>query len=130
MDRTHITAEALSKLYTRIPPDWGRLKGIHETDYEWFLGTLSIDKRHPSFRIGWGFGLSLSSRFRKEPFTVAGQERVAAIFHQFDGAEHDKEDEEILVGWVEKTREAELDAWIAFLNGEIAERVQGGAGAT
>lgn len=120
-----LSADKLGALLHGRAVDLFRLEGVDETDQEWHLGQISVDKTEPYFRWGMGFGLSNTSRFRKEPFTSADRgEIVAVVFHQFDTEEHDKPVAEYLAGWVEKEREAELDKWIEFMNGQIAERLR------
>jgi len=102
-----------------------RIEGIKETESEWMLGRIYVDKHRPVFRWGWGFGLSNTSHFRSQRFSLddIGRSGVAAIFHQFDEAEHGKPMVEMFAGWVPADEGAALDGWIAFMNSEIQKRL-------
>ncbi len=97
------------------------LSGIYETEQEWILGPIGINKRRPNFRLGWSVRLSSSSHFRKQLFKLQDQRtsRVAAVFHQFDEDLTGKPSMEYFIGWVPKERERDLETWLAFLNGQI-----------
>lgn len=124
-----ITTEHLnahSKEYDMIEGflDRRRIDGIRETEHEWILGSIAINKTCPYFRWGWGFALSKTSCFRKQPFQFRGKDCLAVIFRQFDEKEHDKPAEEYIAGWAWPEQEGDLDTWIAFMNAEIADRLR------
>lgn len=100
---------------------------IGETDTEWKLGTFSLDKYQPIFRIGYGGGLTSESRFRKQWFDISEKNVSgwAAIFRSFDIGRKGDGPEEFFVGWVPPEREADIDVWISFLNEEVAKRLRG-----
>jgi hypothetical protein len=101
------------------------LGGIEETEHEWWLGSLSLSKHHPTFRSGYSHQLEPNSTFRKRWFdpTEFSPRCWVVIFQAFDPNETNPEPPEYLVGWVPPEREQELDKWLAFLNGEIANRL-------
>ena len=92
------------------------LARLEQTDTEWRLGTLSIDKLCPRFRQGWSFELQPEARFTKQRFNADGVCGCAVIFHAIDGRGAPTMTQDYFVGWVPTAREFELDRWIAFLN--------------
>jgi hypothetical protein len=94
------------------------LGGIKDADHEWFLGLLSISKRHPSFRSGFSHPLHVESVFRKQWFDIDGRCGWAVIF------DTRPIEPTYFAGWVPAEREVEVDKWIAFLNGEIRKRLE------
>jgi len=112
-----ITDDRLRHLYKS-----NKLEGwmeLHDAGDEWFLGTFSIHKFAPMFRIGWGFDLAPESHLLRRWFELPdlGVKGWAIIFHNADP--HG----EIFVGWVPPERKDAADRWIAFLNGEIRDRL-------
>ena len=102
------------------------LEGIVDTDYEWNLGQLSIHKRLPEFRIGYGDHLGPDSKLYKFPFEFGTTQRgVAVVFQAFAIDSQLTDHPEYVIGWVPTERENELEYWIEFLNAEIAMRVTG-----
>lgn len=97
---------------------WGKIK---DAEYEWFLGTFSVHKRLPQYRIGYSFDLAPESHLFRRWFERPdlGVKGWAIVFHARNPAG------EILVGWVPPERQDEADAWIEFLNSEIRDRLRG-----
>lgn len=112
-----ITSDHIRHVY-RSKKLEGRFE-LHETNMEWCLGTFSIHKHQPAYRIGWGFDLAPESHLLRRWFELedVGVKGWAVIFHSKDP------DGEIFVGWVPEGRQADADRWIAFLNGEIHDRL-------
>lgn len=95
------------------------LKEIKDTDHELFVGTWSLSKKSPKFRRGYGYSLDPKAHFTKLPFDVDGTRGIALIFwSQSDPAWY-------FTGWLEPHLEYEADAWIEYLNAEIARRHAG-----
>lgn len=90
------------------------LVGLKETEQEWWLGSLSLSKHAPSFRVGFGQALGRGAAFFKQWFEVGGL-RGWAIGFRSPG-------EVYFTGWVPPAREGEADRWIEFLNEEIEKR--------
>ena len=103
------------------------LAELSETEHEWWLGSLSLDKRHPTFRLDYSQPLHPESRFYKQLFDLDGRRGIAAIFRAVEPPPSPKYRADIFVGWVPPEREAELNEWLAFLNGEIAKRLASAA---
>ena len=103
------------------------LNGIEELGTEWNLGSLTIDKRRPAWRMGWGGRLTSASHLRKQRFDFANtnQRGWALIFRSFDRDAKTGLPEEFFVGWVPPEREADADRWIDFLNSQIKDRLVG-----
>jgi hypothetical protein len=120
MNRPMTTEDVRDRLELHREP----LDGIHEKEYQWDLGQVTISKKEPIFRVGYWEPLNSDSRFYKRPFDFGPTSRgTAAIFQVFDPMSSTPGKCEYLVGWVPPEREADLDRWIAFLNTEIAKRV-------
>ena len=102
------------------------LQRIDETNTEWWLGAFSLDKYRPTFRVGFGGGLTSTSRFRKQWFAFSdkGVSGWAVIFRSFDHGLNGDGPEEFFIGWVPPEREADADLWLTFLNNEVAERLR------
>lgn len=100
------------------------LAGVEETDDEWWLGRLSVNKKCPEFRSGYSHSLQPESKFRKQWFEFRdGRKGWVAIFQLFDPASPNPAPPEYLAGWVMADREPDLDKWIEFLNAEIRDRL-------
>lgn len=100
------------------------LNNLEETDEAWVLGQISILKYFPCFRIGFFEALSNTSLFLKETCKVDGRELAVVIFRQWTTEEHGKPEELWTAGWVDRSREPELDKWIAVMNGRIEMQLQ------
>jgi hypothetical protein len=112
--------EAVRAAAQREPP----LESLGETEHEWLLGLVHLDKHHPAFRVGYGAGLSPESHFRKVAFMRPdGARAVAAVFHQLTSSQYSDKPAEYFAGWVPAEREAALDEWISFLNERIARHL-------
>jgi hypothetical protein len=127
MKRGAIDDAYLREGFTKSNFDLLQIKGVEESETEWILGRIHVDKRDPSFRWGYGAGLSKTSRFRLQSFQLddIGRAGVAAIFHQFDEEEHGKPTAEYFAGWVSPDEEPKLAEWVSFMNAEIGKRLAG-----
>lgn len=96
------------------------LAGVEETEHEWWLGTISISKRHPVWRSGHAHPLKSDARFYKQRFAFVDRNGWAVVFRPQDPPAPNVGD--YFVGWVEPSREADVDRWLTFLNSEIAAR--------
>lgn len=96
------------------------LVGVEETEHEWWLGMISIGKRHPAWRSGHAHPLRADARFYTQRFDLEGRSGCAVVFRPQDPPATNVGD--YFVGWVEASREADAERWVAFLNGEIAAR--------
>jgi hypothetical protein len=104
------------------------IAGMIDTEFEWGLGTVTISKLHPQFRVGFGHKLQSDSGFYKVGFDFGPELRgSAAVFRAFDPMAGHAPPAEYVVGWVPPARERDLDEWIAFLNTEIAKRLASNA---
>ncbi len=96
------------------------LAGVEESEHEWWLGTISIGKRHPVWRSGHAHPLKADARFYKQRFELEDRSGWAVVFRPQDPPAPNVGD--YFVGWVDLSREADVERWLAFLNGEIAAR--------
>lgn len=103
-----------------------KLNELKEDDSAFRLRTFSILKRQPSYDNGWTWALRPTSRFYKRWFDLAdiGVRGWAIVFRI-----HDPDEtygvEELMAGWVPPEREHDADRWIAVLNAEVRDRLQG-----
>jgi hypothetical protein len=104
----------------RSSADIYKLKELKEDDSAFRLRTFSIAKHQPTYSNGWTFHLRPTSRFYKRWFDLPdiGVRGWAIVFRIHDP-------EEIMAGWVTPEREHDADQWIAVLNAEIRDRLQG-----
>lgn len=113
-----VTDEHIQSTGKKLEGRWGH---INDAEMEWFLGTFSIHKRLPQYRVGYSFDLAPESRLFRRWFDLPDAEiRGWAIIFRGRTA-----DDEILIGWVPPEREAVADRWISFLNAEIQHRLKG-----
>lgn len=108
------------------------LKGLTEDEHGWsYGGPVRIRKTRPHYDIGPQlFPLHPGTHFYKKPFStpdpndstreVSG---VALWFEKYPKDPPEMGESITLCGWVPVAREAEVDQWIAFLNGKITERL-------
>jgi hypothetical protein len=108
----------------RAWPDRMRLRGPEDTPACVRLGALEIDRVGRTYRFGYHFDISETSRLLKRPFDFPqiGRAGLAVIFRQFDRLTEEDDPPEFLVGWVELGEEDALDGWLARLNAMLQER--------
>ncbi len=103
-----------------------RLTGIVEDEDARYLGAVGLMKRQPVFRgilgFPWNGILSDDSRFLVRPMVKSseGRDGVALIFRQFDSSKYQASPEELFAGWVPSEQAAQLDAWVADMNQQLA----------
>lgn len=101
------------------------LAALVETEAQWKLGPLWIEKPRFRIRIGWGCEPSAETRFRTAPFDLPdlGQRGVVVIFRSCDRDLSEELPIEWVLGWVPGERVAEAEAWVATLNRELERHV-------
>jgi hypothetical protein len=105
-------------------PDFVRLRGPEDTPACVRLGPLEIDRSGRTYRFGYHYDISATSRLLKRPFDVPelGRAGFAVVFRQFDRFTEEDDPPEFLIGWVERGEEDALDGWLARLNAMLQER--------
>jgi hypothetical protein len=108
------------------------LEGLTEDEHTWgYGGPVRIRKTRPYFDIGRQiFPLHPGTHFYKRAFTTPdpkdASREVRGVSLWFEKYPRDPPvmgESITLCGWVPMDREAQLDEWIAFLNGKITERL-------
>lgn len=109
------------------------IRGLKEDELGWsYGGPIRIRKSRPFFDEGpVANPLHPGTRFYKVPFSTPSPEDAtrevlgdALWFEKFPADPPVMGHSVTLCGWVRREREAELDGWIAFLNGQITERLK------
>lgn len=102
------------------------IRGLKEDELGWsYGGPIRIRKSRPFFDEGpVAVPLHPGTRFYKVPFSSGDVAGVALWFEKVPADPPVMGETITLCGWVPKAREAELDGWIAFLNGQITERLK------
>jgi hypothetical protein len=112
----------------RAWPDFVRLRGPEETPACVRLGSLEIDRSGHTYRFGYSYDISETSRLLKRAFEFPDMQRAgfAVIFRQFDRFTEEDDPPEFAVGWVGVDEEDALDGWLDRLNGMLRERREHG----
>ena len=109
------------------------IDGLKEDELGWsYGGPIRIRKNRPFFDEGpVATPLHPGTRFYKVPFATPLPDDptkevfgVALWFEKVPAEPPVMGQTITLCGWVPKAREAELDGWISFLNGQITERLK------
>ncbi len=113
--------ESEIRIWLRLKPH--PLLQIEETEGEWWLGSLSIGKRFPHYRVGHSHPLGPTSRLFRQRFDLDDSHRGWAVIFRFVDPPLHSHMTDVFVGWVQPDRGSEADRWITFLNEEIAKRL-------
>lgn len=113
MSVTLTDEEIRTELYFHTNP----LVQIKEAKDEWWLGTWSLSKFDRTWRVGYGHALVAGAAFRTFTFDIDGKRGIGVLF------ESANEPPWYMAGWVQPERAKEAEAWVAFLNSEIANRL-------
>ena len=105
-------------------PDFVRLRGLEETPDCVRLGALEIGRTGHTYRFGYSYDISETSRFIKRAFDFPDLPRsgFAVIFRQFDRFTEEDDPPEFAIGWVGPDEEAALDGWLERLQEMLRER--------
>lgn len=109
------------------------IEGLREDDLGWtYGGPIRIRKSRPFFDEGpVAVPIHPGTRFYKVPFSTPlpgdPSKEVLGVALWFEKVPADPQvmgETITLCGWVPMAREAELDGWVSFLNGQLTERLK------
>lgn len=120
-----IDLSKLTRFFTKEPAAAFLIEGTAETGDSHYLGQIGIHKRNDTFRMGYFFKLSESSRFWMLPMSDedVGFDGLAILFRQFDSSRFQEEPQDYLAGWVPLAMAPRAEEWVETFNGYVQEHL-------
>lgn len=117
-------SEGEIRALVRAGSSLGRLTAPDETAWCVRFGPLEIPHTSGCYRLGYSYEISATSALSKRAFAFPdlGASGFAVVFRPFDRFTEEDDPPEVALGWVGPEQDAQLDAWLARLNGLLRAR--------